>query len=48
MTCNIKIGKSNEDIDYNNLSRRLRQLGSRVMALFIKCDSLALRTESSE
>ena len=37
--------KTNKDIGYNNSSRRFRPLGSRVMALFIKCDSLALRTE---
>ena len=35
-------------MDYNNLSRRFRPLGSRVMSLSIKCDSLALRTESRE
>ena len=35
-------------MDYNNSSRRFRPWGSRVMALSIKCDSLALRTESRE
>ena len=41
--------KTNKDMDYNNLSRRFRPLGSRVMSLSIKCDSLAaLRTESRE
>ena len=35
-------------MDYNNSSRRFRPWGSRVMALSIKCDSLALRTESHE
>ena len=34
--------------DYNNSSRRLRPLGSRVMALSIKSDPLPLRTESRE
>ena len=49
MTYNIKTGKENtKDMDYNNLSRRFRPSGSRVMALSIKCDSLALRTESRE
>ena len=33
-------------MDYNNSSRRFRPWGLRVMAF--KCDSLALRTESSE
>ena len=42
MTYNIKKKiKTNKDMDYNNSSRRFRQLGSRVMALSIKCDSLA-------
>ena len=40
--------KTNKDMDYNNLSRRFRPLGSRVMSLSIKCVSLALRTESRE
>ena len=40
--------KNTKDMDYINSSRRLRQLGSSVMALSIKCDSLALRTESRE
>ena len=35
-------------MDYNNSSRRFRPWDSRVMALSIKCDSLALRTESRE
>ena len=38
--------KNDKDMDYNNSSRRFRPLGSRVMALSIKCYSLALRTES--
>ena len=46
MTYNIKKKRTtNKDIGYNNSSRRFRPLGSRVMALSIKCDSLALRTE---
>ena len=46
MTYNIKKKRTtNKDIGYNNSSRWFRPLGSRVMALFIKCDSLALRTE---
>ena len=46
MTYNIKRKrKTNKDIGYNNSSRRLRPIGSRVMALSMKCDSLALRTE---
>ena len=40
--------KNDKDMDYNNSSRRFRPLGSRVMALSIKCYSLALRTESRE
>ena len=40
--------KTNKDMDYNDSSRQFRPLGSRVMALSIKCDSLALRTESRE
>ena len=40
--------KTSKDMDYNNLSRRFRPLGSRVMSLSIKCVSLALRTESRE
>ena len=49
ITYNIKKKrKTNKDMDYNNSSRRFRPLGSRVMAFFIKCDSLALRTESRE
>ena len=35
-------------MDYNDSSRQFRPLGSRVMALSIKCDSLALVTESRE
>ena len=35
-------------MDYNNSTRRFRPLGYRVMTLSIKCDSLALRTESRE
>ena len=35
-------------MDYNNSSRRFKPWGSRVIALSIKCDSLALRTESRE
>ena len=46
MTYNMKKKRTtNKDIGYNNSSRWFRQLGSRVMALFIKCGSLALRTE---
>ena len=47
MTYNIKKKRTtNKDIGYNNSSRRFRPLGSRVMPLFIKCDSLAfIRTE---
>ena len=41
-------GKKPKDIDYNNSSRRFRPWGSRVMALSIKCDSLALQTESRD
>ena len=49
MTHNTKTRKkNNKDMDYNNSSRRFRSVGSRVMALSIKCDSLALRTESRE
>ena len=40
--------KINKDMDYNDSSRPFRPLGSRVMALSIKCVSLALRTESRE
>ena len=40
--------KNTKDMDYNNSSRRFRPWGSRVMALSIKCDSRALRTESRE
>ena len=40
--------KTNGDMDYNNSSRRFKPLGSRVMALSIKYDSLTLRTESRE
>ena len=35
-------------MDYNNSSLRFKPWGSRVIALSIKCDSLALRTESRE
>ena len=35
-------------MDYNNSSRGFRPRGWRVMALSIKCDSLALRIESRE
>ena len=35
-------------MDYNNSSRGFRPRGWRVMPLSIKCDSLALRTESRE
>ena len=35
-------------MDYNISSRRFRPWGSRVMALSMKCDYLALRTESRE
>ena len=35
-------------MDYNDSSRPFRPLGSRVMALSIKCVSLTLRTESRE
>ena len=38
--------KNDKDMDNNNSSPRFRPLGSRVMALSIKCVSLALRTES--
>ena len=31
--------KTNRDMDYNNSSRRFKPLGSRVIALSIKCDS---------
>ena len=49
MTYNIKLERKNsKDMDYNNSSRRFRPWGSRVMALSIKCHSLALRTESRE
>ena len=45
MTYNItKKRATNKDLGYNNSSLRFRPLGSRVVALFIKCDSLALRT----
>ena len=40
--------KTNKDMDYNDSSRPFRPLGSRVIALSIKCDSLALRTKSCE
>ena len=39
--------KNIKEKDYNNSSRRFRPWGSRVMALSLKCDSLALRTEST-
>ena len=39
----IENKKTNKDID-NNLSRCCRPFGSRIMALYIKCDSLALQT----
>ena len=50
MTYNTKTGKgkNTKDMDYNNSSRRFRPWGSRVVALSIKCASLALRTESRE
>ena len=49
MTYNTKTGKENtKEMDYNNSSRRFRPQGSRIMTLSIKCDSLALRTESPE
>ena len=41
-------GKTTKDMDYNTSSRRFRPWGLRVMALSIKCDSLALRSESRE
>ena len=48
MTYNIKKKrKTSKDIDYTS-SRQFRPLGLRVMALSIKCDSLALRIESRE
>ena len=47
MTYNKKKGKTYKDIDYNS-SRRFRPLGLRVMALSIKCESFALRSESRE
>ena len=40
--------KTNKNMDYNDSSRPFRPLGLRVMALSIKCVSLALRTESRE
>ena len=40
--------KTNKDMDYNDSSRQFGPVGSRVMALSIQCDSLALRTESRE
>ena len=40
--------KNKKDMDCNNSSQRFRSLGSRVMALAMKCDSLAVRTESRE
>ena len=47
MKCNIeKKRKTNKDMDYNDSSRQFRPLGSRVMALPIKCDYLALRTSN--
>ena len=51
MTYNTKTGKekiNTEEMDYNNSLRRFRPWHSRVMTLSIKCDSLALRTESRE
>ena len=39
---------NNKDMDYNNSSRRLSPWGSKVMAVSIKCDSLALQTESRD
>ena len=52
MTYNTKTGtlegKNTKDMDYNNSSGRFRPWGSRVMALSIKFDALALRTESRE
>ena len=50
MTYNTKNWKrkNNKDMDYNNSSRQFRPLGSRLIALSIKCYSLALRTESRE
>ena len=50
MTYNTKNWKrkNSKDIDYINSSRRFRPLGSSVMALSIKCNFLALRTESRE
>ena len=48
MTYNIKKRKGNKDVEYNNSSRRFRPLGSRFMALSIKCDFLALRTVSPD
>ena len=43
MTFNIKKKRKtiNRDMDFNNSSRWFRPLDSRVMALPIKCDSLA-------
>ena len=40
--------KNNKDMEYNTSSQRFRPLGSRAMALSIKCDSLPLVTESRE
>ena len=49
MTYSIKKKRrSSKDLDYNNSSWRFSPLGSRVMALSIKCDSLAVRIESRE
>ena len=49
MKCNIeKKRKTIKDMDYNDSSRQFRPLGSRVVAYSIKCDSLALVTESRE
>ena len=51
MTYNTKNWKrkNNEYMGYNTFVtvQRLRPLGSRVMALSNKCDSLALRTEAT-
>ena len=48
MVYNIKKNrKTSKDIDYTSW-RQFRPLGLRVMALSIKCDSLALRTGSRE
>ena len=50
MTYSIKKKRrsSSKDLDSNDSSWRFSPLGSRVMALSIKCDSLAVRIELRE